>query len=69
VIGNAQEDGELIRTVIKALDPVGKQEDGELAFAGSHTICRSGRFGVGIRIRPRRGSASPSALRDLVLWA
>ena len=69
VIGSAQSDGELVRTEVIALVPGEAQEDGAWTFSGEHTIARSGRFGVGIRIRPRRGSASPSALRDLVLWA
>ncbi|MGA0058691.1 MAG: alpha-glucan family phosphorylase [Planctomycetota bacterium] len=72
VLGNAQADGELVRTEFTdlAVDENAAPADAEgLVFRGTHQISRSGRYGVGIRIRPRRGSASPSALRDLVLWA
>ncbi len=69
VFGNAPGDGQLRNMVVVTLEPTGESEGNVHAFRGAHCIERSGRFAQGIRVRPRSLSASPSALRDLVLWA
>ncbi|MCC6782981.1 MAG: alpha-glucan family phosphorylase [Planctomycetes bacterium] len=69
VLGNATESGELANTTLVVLKPTGTPEGAVQDFAGQHTVTRSGRYGAGLRVRPKRFSASPSSLRDLVLWA
>lgn len=69
VLGNATDGGELTNTTIVALRPNGTSSGTVHDFAGQHTVTRSGRYGAGLRVRPRRLSASPSSLRDLVIWA
>ncbi|MBK8977069.1 MAG: alpha-glucan family phosphorylase [Planctomycetes bacterium] len=69
VFGNAPQNGSLRNMVAVVLEPTGEVEGTLHAFQGSHRIERSGRYAQGLRLRPRTLSVSPSALRDLVLWA
>jgi starch phosphorylase len=69
VIGSAPQDGDLVNAQVVTLETQGAPEGSVHSFHGEHTILRSGRYGGGLRVRPRRTSASPSSLRDLVLWA
>ncbi|MFO1052182.1 MAG: alpha-glucan family phosphorylase [Planctomycetota bacterium] len=69
VLGSAQDDGELTSPTIVALAPSANPEGSVHEFTGRHEITRSGRYGAGLRVRPKRLSTSPSSLRDLVLWA
>ncbi|MGE3877669.1 MAG: alpha-glucan family phosphorylase [Planctomycetota bacterium] len=69
VLGSALDDGELGSPQVVPLLPQGTASGSVHEFHGRHVIERSGRFGAGLRVRPKRPSTSASSLRDLVLWA
>ena len=69
VLGSADAAGELATPTIVLLTCTGSPAATVHEFTGRHEVTRSGRYGAGIRVRPKRVSSALSSLRELVIWA
>ena len=68
VLGPRGDGNDLVSPAVIELKHLRQQGDAHV-FEGSHAFERSGRFGFGLRARPRTDDRTARALSDLALWA